>query len=76
MIRQKRGIIMKKLVTLFTVDHAVFGGNNGTVRAYFRTYDDAKKFAKMDFCDKPVARTYTAENAKKIMDSGLLNEYV
>lgn len=55
-----------KRITLWTVDYAVWGAHR-TSRAYFRRYEDAKEFAKEDYRDNPVKRTYTEEHAREIM---------
>ena len=53
--------------TLWSVDYTGIG-YNGIARRFFETYAEAKEFAKRDYSDNPVKRTYTAANAAKVMD--------
>ena len=54
-------------VTLYTVDHAVIGSDHKG-RRYFRTYEEAAEFAKGDYTDKVVCRTYSKAKAEAIME--------
>lgn len=54
---------MKKRITLWSVEYRTWG-MNGTARYWFRTYEEAKEFAKQDYTDIPVKHTFTEENAR------------
>lgn len=54
-------------VTLYTVDYNGIGFNT-VGRRFFTTIEDAKEFSEKPLRDKPIKRTYTYANAKKIIE--------
>lgn len=57
---------MKERKTLWSVDYTGIGYER-IHRRYFETKSEAEEFSNRDYHDNPVRRTYTKENADKII---------
>ena len=59
---------MKEVKTLWEVEYSVWGAGK-TRKRYFESKEDAEEWAKEDYRDNPVKKTYPKEEAERILEA-------